>query len=71
MLADILPTSYEVGVLNGHFTPGDVVAIVGAGPIGLAAMMTRATETGALKVVISVDGRSAEQRLPVLAGARA
>jgi alcohol dehydrogenase len=40
MLADILPTSYEVGVLNGHITPGDVVAVVGAGPIGLAAMMT-------------------------------
>lgn len=40
MLADILPTSYEVGVLNGHITPGDVVAVVGAGPIGLAAMLT-------------------------------
>jgi alcohol dehydrogenase len=40
MLADILPTSYEVGVLNGHISPGDVVAIVGAGPIGLSAMMT-------------------------------
>jgi alcohol dehydrogenase len=40
MLSDILPTSYEVGVLNGHITPGDVVAIVGAGPIGLSAMMT-------------------------------
>jgi alcohol dehydrogenase len=40
MLADILPTSYEVGVLNGAVRPGDVVAIVGAGPIGLAAIMT-------------------------------
>jgi alcohol dehydrogenase len=40
MLADILPTSYEVGVLNGQVTPGDVVAIVGAGPIGLSAVMT-------------------------------
>ncbi len=39
MLADILPTSYEVGVLNGRVQPGDVVAIVGAGPIGLAAIM--------------------------------
>ncbi len=37
MLADILPTSYEVGVLNGAVRPGDVVAVVGAGPIGLAA----------------------------------
>ena len=39
MLADILPTSYEVGVLNGRVRPGDVVAIVGAGPIGLSAIM--------------------------------
>lgn len=39
MLADILPTAYEVGVLNGHVSPGDVVAIVGAGPVGLSAIM--------------------------------
>ena len=39
MLADILPTGYEVGVLNGQVRPGDVVAVVGAGPIGLSAMM--------------------------------
>ncbi len=39
MLADILPTGYEVGVLNGKVSPGDVVAVVGAGPIGLAAIM--------------------------------
>jgi alcohol dehydrogenase len=38
MLADILPTAYEVGVLNGRVRPGDVVAIVGAGPIGLSAI---------------------------------
>lgn len=40
MLADILPTAYEVGVLRGSVRPGDVVAIVGAGPIGLAAVLT-------------------------------
>jgi alcohol dehydrogenase len=40
MIADILPTSYEVGVLNGQVRPGDTVAIVGAGPIGLAAILT-------------------------------
>jgi alcohol dehydrogenase len=40
LLADILPTSYEVGVLNGHVQPGDTVAIVGVGPIGLAAILT-------------------------------
>lgn len=39
MLADILPTGYEVGVLNGGVRPGDVVAVVGAGPIGLSAIM--------------------------------
>lgn len=39
MLADILPTGYEVGVLNGQVRPGDVVAVVGSGPIGLSAMM--------------------------------
>lgn len=39
MVADILPTGYEVGVLNGHVRPGDVVAVVGAGPIGLSAIM--------------------------------
>jgi len=39
MLADILPTAYEVGVRNGGVSPGDVVAIVGAGPIGLSAIM--------------------------------
>src|SRR5581483_7966578 len=38
MLADILPTSYEVGALNGQVKPGDVVAVVGAGPIGLSAI---------------------------------
>ncbi|MFF2545261.1 zinc-dependent alcohol dehydrogenase family protein [Kitasatospora sp. NPDC058063] len=40
LLADILPTSYEVGVRNGGVGPGDTVAIVGAGPIGLAAVLT-------------------------------
>src|ERR1019366_2125286 len=39
MLADILPTGYEVGVLNGGVRPGDVVAIVGAVPIGFSAIM--------------------------------
>jgi alcohol dehydrogenase len=38
MLADILPTGYEVGVLNGAIRPGDVVAVVGAGPVGLSAI---------------------------------
>lgn len=40
LLADIFPTSYEVGVLNGRVRPGDTVTVVGAGPIGLAAIAT-------------------------------
>jgi alcohol dehydrogenase len=40
LLADIFPTGYEVGVLNGRVRPGDTVAVVGAGPIGLAAITT-------------------------------
>ncbi|WP_329361802.1 zinc-dependent alcohol dehydrogenase family protein [Streptomyces sp. NBC_00669] len=40
LLADIFPTAYEVGVLNGNVSPGDTVAVVGTGPIGLAAIAT-------------------------------
>jgi alcohol dehydrogenase len=40
MLSDILPTGFECGVLKGQVKPGDTVAIVGAGPVGLAALMT-------------------------------
>jgi alcohol dehydrogenase len=54
-LADILPTSFEVGVLNGHITPGDVVAIVGAGPIGLAAILTASLYTPGRIVSIDLD----------------
>ena len=40
MLSDILPTGYEIGVLKGKVKPGSTVAIVGAGPVGLAALLT-------------------------------
>jgi alcohol dehydrogenase len=40
MLSDILPTGFECGVLNGQVKPGDTIAIVGAGPVGLAALLT-------------------------------
>jgi alcohol dehydrogenase len=53
-LADILPTSYEVGVLNGGVVPGDTVAIVGAGPIGLAAIMTARLYTPGRIVALDV-----------------
>ena len=58
-LADILPTSYEVGVLNGMVSPGDLVAIVGAGPIGLAAILTARLYTPGKIVAIDL----AESRL--------
>src|SRR5262245_12043796 len=53
-LADILPTSYEIGVLNGGVVPGDTVAIVGAGPIGLAAIMTALLYTPGRIVALDV-----------------
>jgi alcohol dehydrogenase len=57
-LADILPTSYEVGVLNGMISPGDVVAIVGAGPIGLAAILTATLYTpGRIVAIDLADSR--------------
>jgi alcohol dehydrogenase len=57
MLADILPTAYEVGVLNGHVRPGDVVAVVGSGPIGLAAIAT--ARLFSPRLIIAVDIASA------------
>jgi alcohol dehydrogenase len=62
-LSDILPTAYEVGVLNGRVEPGDTVAIVGAGPIGLAAVLTAGLYTPSHIVVIDRDeGRLARAR---------
>jgi alcohol dehydrogenase len=67
MLADILPTSYEVGVLNGEVRPGDTVVIVGAGPIGLAAVMT-ARLFGPARVVV-VDPVESRRAAALDAGA--
>ena len=53
MLSDILPTGYECGVLNGAVKPGDTVAIVGAGPVGLSALLT--TQFYAPAHLISID----------------
>ncbi|MBS3973570.1 MAG: zinc-dependent alcohol dehydrogenase family protein [Actinobacteria bacterium] len=55
MLSDILPTGYEIGVLNGQVSPGDVVAIVGAGPVGLSALLTAQFYSPAEIIVIDVD----------------
>ncbi|MFE2597088.1 zinc-dependent alcohol dehydrogenase family protein [Streptomyces sp. NPDC001840] len=53
LLADIFPTAYEVGVLNGRVRPGDTVVVVGAGPIGLAAVA--AARLFSPRRVVSVD----------------
>jgi alcohol dehydrogenase len=62
-LADILPTSYEVGVLNGMVAPGDVVAIVGAGPIGLAAILTATLYTPGRIIAIDLADSRLESAL--------
>ena len=53
MPSDILPTGFECGVLNGHVQPGDTIAIVGTGPVGLAALMT--AQFYAPAAIISID----------------
>ena len=55
MLSDILPTGFECGVLNGRVKPGDTVAIVGAGPIGLAALLTAQLYSPAEIISIDLD----------------
>ena len=55
MLSDILPTGFECGVLNGQIKPGDSVAIVGAGPIGLAVLLTAQFYTPASIIMIDLD----------------
>jgi alcohol dehydrogenase len=55
MLSDILPTGFECGVLNGKVQPGGVVAIVGAGPIGLAALLTAQFYSPAQILMIDLD----------------
>jgi alcohol dehydrogenase len=55
MLSDILPTGYECGVLNGKVKPGDTVAIVGSGPIGLSALMTAQLYAPAEIIMIDLD----------------
>jgi alcohol dehydrogenase len=52
-LADILPTAFEVGVLNGMIKPGDTAAIVGAGPVGLSAVLTAQLYTPGR--IVSID----------------
>jgi alcohol dehydrogenase len=61
MLSDILPTGFECGVLNGQVKPGDTIAIVGSGPIGIAALLTAQFYSPAEIIMIDPD----ENRLQV------
>lgn len=60
MLSDILPTSFECGVLNGKVQPGSTVAIVGSGPIGLAALLTAQFYSPAEIIMIDLDDNRLE-----------
>lgn len=60
MLSDILPTGYECGVLNGKVSPGSTVAIVGAGPIGLASLLTAQFYSPAVIIMIDLDDNRLE-----------
>jgi alcohol dehydrogenase len=60
MLSDILPTSFECGVLNGKVEPGSTVAIVGSGPIGLAALLTAQFYSPAEIIMIDLDDNRLE-----------
>lgn len=60
MLSDILPTGFECGVLNGKMQPGSTVAIVGSGPIGLAALLTAQFYSPAEIIMIDLDGNRLE-----------
>ncbi len=61
MLSDILPTGFEIGVRYGRVKPGDVVAVVGAGPVGLAAIMTASLYGAARIIALDLDGNRLAQ----------
>jgi alcohol dehydrogenase len=61
MLSDILPTGFEIGVRNGRVKPGDVVAVIGAGPVGLSAMMTAGLYGASRIIAIDLDDNRIHQ----------
>jgi alcohol dehydrogenase len=61
MLSDILPTGFEIGVRNGRVKPGDVVAVIGAGPVGLAAMMTAGLYGASRIIAVDLDANRISQ----------
>lgn len=60
MLSDILPTGFECGVLNGKISPGSTVAIVGSGPIGLAALLTAQFYSPSEIILVDLDDHRLE-----------
>ncbi|MFN8381734.1 MAG: zinc-dependent alcohol dehydrogenase family protein [Anaerolineales bacterium] len=60
LLSDILPTGYECGVLNGKIKPGDTVAVIGAGPIGLAVLLTAQFYSPAIIIMVDNDNNRLE-----------
>lgn len=60
MLSDILPTGFECGVINGQVKPGDTVAIIGGGPVGLAALLTAQFYSPAEIIMIDIDDNRLE-----------
>src|ERR1700689_4312639 len=60
MLSDILPTGFECGVLNGKVEPGSIVAIVGSGPVGLAALLTAQFYSPAEIIMVDLDDNRLE-----------
>ena len=61
MISDILPTGHEIGIKYGAVKPGDVVAVIGAGPVGLAAMTTAALYGPSRVIAIDIDANRVEQ----------
>jgi alcohol dehydrogenase len=60
MLSDILPTGFEIGVLNGKVQPGQTVAIIGAGPVGMAALLTAQFYSPAEIIMVDLDDNRLE-----------
>ena len=63
MLSDILPTGFEIGVRYGRVKPGDTVAVVGAGPVGLASIMTAGLYGAARVIALDLDANRREMAL--------
>jgi alcohol dehydrogenase len=60
MLSDILPTGFEIGVLNGKVQPGQTIAIIGAGPVGMAALLTAQFYSPAEIIMVDLDDNRLE-----------